>query len=87
MIQSPVPRKPHRRALEVAVVMFDDGLSSTLSRRVYGTFPVGNCYWSTWFDQKGEWGRLQRFDCRMMGADASRAMARVRALLEEEPRA
>ena len=29
MIQSPVPRKPHRRALEVAIVMFDDGLSST----------------------------------------------------------
>jgi len=29
MIQSPIPRKPNRRALEVAIVMFDDGLSST----------------------------------------------------------
>jgi len=29
MIQSPIPPKPARRALEVAIVMFDDGLSST----------------------------------------------------------
>lgn len=29
MIQSPIPPKSQRRALEVAIVMFDDGLSST----------------------------------------------------------
>jgi transcriptional regulator GlxA family with amidase domain len=50
MIQSPIPSKPHRRALEVAIVMFDDGLSSTAVMPTEILHSAGSL-WNTLNDQ------------------------------------
>lgn len=46
MIQSPIPPKPSRRALDVAILMFDDGLSSTAVMPTEILHSAGNL-WNT----------------------------------------
>jgi len=48
MIQSPIPPK---RALEVAIVMFDDGLSSTAVMPTEILYCAGNL-WKSWRNRR-----------------------------------
>lgn len=50
MIQSPIPQKPHRPVLDVAIVMFEDGLSSTAVMPTEILHSAGSL-WNTLNDQ------------------------------------